>query len=148
MYLPRFGHEWRNMPNARRRGKGGRGGDDKGNRAGQKLSAFRIRSWQASPMAHPAWLTPGAAGVTVSLKVQPRASRSEVSGVVGSQLKVKVTAPPVDAAANQAVVELIAERVGCSRGAVQILRGQTSRNKVLLIHGAAADAVARALQTD
>ena len=46
--------------------------------------------------------------------------------------------PPVDAAANEAVVRLLAEKFDCPRGAVQILRGQTSRHKVIKLHGLAA----------
>ena len=64
---------------------------------------------------------------------------------VGDQLKIKVTAPPVDAAANEAVVELLADLLDCSRGSIQILRGQTSRNKVLKVHGLEASVVAERL---
>ena len=96
-------------------------------------------------MALPAWITTGAAGVTLNLKVQPRASRNEIGAAVGDQLKIKVTAPPVDAAANQAVVEMLADLLDCSRGSVQILRGQTSRNKVILVRGIPPEKVAEAL---
>ena len=64
---------------------------------------------------------------------------------MGDQLKIKVTAPPVDAAANEAVVELLADLLDCSRGSIQILRGQTSRNKVLKVHGLEASVVAERL---
>ena len=60
-------------------------------------------------------------------------------------MKVKVTAPPVDAAANDALVRLLAERLDCPRGAVRMLRGQTSRHKVLAISGMSAKAVAARL---
>lgn len=74
-------------------------------------------------------------GTRVRLKVQPRAARTEVAGVAGSELRVRVTAAPVDAAANEAVLEFLAEVLGCRRGAVQLLRGHTSRHKVVLIAG-------------
>lgn len=54
---------------------------------------------------------------------------------MGDELKIKVTAPPVDAAANQALVELLAARLGCSRGKVVLIRGHTSRHKTVLLHG-------------
>jgi uncharacterized protein (TIGR00251 family) len=75
--------------------------------------------------------------VQLSIKVQPRASRNEAGGLVGNELRVRVTSPPVDDAANQAVVELLADALECSRGAVRIVRGRTSRHKVVEISGVA-----------
>ena len=74
-------------------------------------------------------------GVCLSLKVQPRASRNEIVGALGNELKVKVTAPPVDSAANEAVIELLAETLGCGRNAIELLRGRTSTHKQILIRG-------------
>jgi uncharacterized protein (TIGR00251 family) len=78
-------------------------------------------------------------GTRLRIKVQPRASRSEVGEVSGDLLKVRVTAPPVDHAANEAVLELLAHRLGVRRGAVQLVRGQTSRQKVVLVVGLTPD---------
>lgn len=86
-------------------------------------------------MVLPAWMSVGADGVTLRLKVHPRASRNEIGPAFGAQLKVKVTAPPVDAAANEALVRLLAETLDCSRGSIEVLRGATSRNKVVRIRG-------------
>lgn len=72
-------------------------------------------------------------GIRLRLKVQPRASRNEISGPAGDELKIRVTAPPVDSAANQAVLDLLAECLQCRRGAVQLVRGQTARHKVVLV---------------
>ncbi|HMJ91747.1 MAG TPA: DUF167 domain-containing protein [Candidatus Acidoferrum sp.] len=83
--------------------------------------------------------------VYLSVKVQPRASRNEISGVHGNELKVKVTAPPVDSAANEALIEFIAERLGCSRSSIQLARGATSRHKVLAIRGVTEDQIGAAL---
>src|SRR3954465_14098503 len=74
-------------------------------------------------------------GILLSLKVQPRASRNAIGEAMGNELKVKVTAPPVDSAANEALVRFLAEVLGCSRGTVQLVRGQTSRHKQVLIQG-------------
>ena len=92
-------------------------------------------------MSTESWIQPVTGGVSLNVKVQPRASRNEIGEVVGAQLKVRVTAPPVDAAANQAVVLLLAEVLGCSRAAVQLVRGATSRSKVIHVHGVTVEAV-------
>ena len=76
-----------------------------------------------------------AGGTLLSVKLQPRASKNEIGAPLGDELKIKVTAPPVDAAANQALVEFLAEKLNCSRGKVELLRGQTSRHKTILLHG-------------
>jgi uncharacterized protein (TIGR00251 family) len=80
-----------------------------------------------------------AGGTLLSVKLQPRASKNEIGEPLGNELKIKVTAPPVDAAANQALVELLAEKLGCSRGKVELIRGQTSRHKTVLLHGFTAE---------
>ena len=74
-------------------------------------------------------------GVLLSLKVQPRASRDEIGQPLGDELRIKVTAPPVDSAANEAVVKLLAKTFGVGRGSVALVRGQTSRHKLFKIHG-------------
>lgn len=74
-------------------------------------------------------------GTLLSVKLQPRASRNEIGEALGDELKIKVTAPPVDAAANQALIELLAKTLGCSRGKVELIRGQTSRHKTVMLHG-------------
>lgn len=76
-------------------------------------------------------------GICLSVKVQPRASRNEIVGALGPELKIKVTAPPVDSAANEAVIELLAETLGCGRNAIELLRGRTSTHKRVLIRGMA-----------
>ncbi len=79
------------------------------------------------------------------MKLQPRASRNEIGEALGDELRVKVTAPPVDSAANQALVELLAETLGCPRGKVELVRGQTSRHKTVKIYGAGVEEVLRKL---
>jgi uncharacterized protein len=74
-------------------------------------------------------------GVCVSVKVQPRASRNEIAGSIGHELKIKVSAPPVDSAANEAVLELLAEVLGCARNQLELLRGATSRHKQIFVRG-------------
>jgi len=69
------------------------------------------------------------------VRVQPRAARSEVVGVHGDALKVRLTAPPVDGAANEELVELLANTFAVARRAVRILAGEHSRSKIVEIEG-------------
>jgi hypothetical protein len=84
-------------------------------------------------------------GTLLSVKLQPRASKNEIGGPMSDELKIKVTAPPVDAAANQALIELLAETLGCPRGRVELVRGQTSRHKTIKLHGLAPEEVLKFL---
>lgn len=83
--------------------------------------------------------------VTLTLRVQPRASRTAVAGMHGDALKVQVSAPPVDAAANEAVVALIAGLLAVPKSAVGIIRGATARTKVVRVHGVTAAAAEAAI---
>ena len=84
--------------------------------------------------------------VLLHVKAQPRASRNEIGEVLGQELKIKITAPPVDSAANEALVRFLVEVLGCPRGAVRLVRGETSRHKVIAIHGLKADEIAARLK--
>ena len=86
-----------------------------------------------------------AEGIYLAVKLQPRASRNAIQGLHGSELKIAVTAPPVDSAANAALVEFVAEKLGASRSRVELVRGQTSRHKILFISGLRAADAARLL---
>jgi uncharacterized protein (TIGR00251 family) len=86
-------------------------------------------------MATPCFLRAQPDGTLLSVKLQPRASTNEIGSPVGDELKIKVTAPPVDAAANEALVELLAEKLDCARGRVELVRGHKSRHKVLKLQG-------------
>jgi uncharacterized protein (TIGR00251 family) len=74
-------------------------------------------------------------GVLLAVKLQPRASKNEIGAPLGDELKIKVTAPPVDAAANEALVKLLADELDCARGRVELIRGHKSRHKVVKLHG-------------
>jgi hypothetical protein len=80
-------------------------------------------------------------GTLISLKVIPRASKNEIGEVLGSELKIKVTAPPVDSAANRAVIEFLAEKLNCPKSAVVLIRGEIARHKTLLLKGFSPDQV-------
>ena len=76
-----------------------------------------------------------AGGVRFAVRVQPRATRSEVVGALGEALKVRLAAPPVDGAANEALIELLASVLGVSKRDVRIARGSSSRSKVVDVDG-------------
>ena len=75
--------------------------------------------------------------VFLAVKVQPRASRNELGPLMGAELKVKVTAPPVDSKANDALLLLLAQTLDVPKSKVQLAKGQSSRRKVIRISGLA-----------
>ena len=80
--------------------------------------------------------------VRFEVRVQPRASRTELAGLHGGVLKVRVAAPPVDAAANRALIAFLAECLGIARRSVRIVAGETSRTKVLEADGVTPEQIA------
>ena len=73
--------------------------------------------------------------VRFTVHVQPRASRTEIAGVHGDALKVRLAAPPVDGAANEALVRFLSESLGVPRRAVKIIHGASSRTKRVEVEG-------------
>lgn len=97
-------------------------------------------------MSLPPYLRAQVDGVWLSVKLQPRASANEIGEAMGNELRVKVTAPPVDSAANEALIRLLAETLDCARSRVELVRGQTSRHKVIRLHGLTAEDVLNKLE--
>jgi uncharacterized protein (TIGR00251 family) len=93
------------------------------------------------PMIAPAFLRVQSDGLLLAIKLQPRASANEIGQPLGHELRIRVTAPPVDSAANEALVRFLAERLKCSRGSVELVRGHTSRHKVVKLYGLSAEEV-------
>lgn len=87
------------------------------------------------------WLRETAEGVCLAIKAQPRASRTQVAGPMGSELKIAIAAPPVDSAANDELLRFLSDRLDCPKSAVQLVRGATSRHKSVLVRGVTAAAV-------
>ena len=85
------------------------------------------------------WLRESDGRTTLTLHVQPGAKKTEVAGVHGDALKIRLAAPPVDGKANAALIEYVAERLGLAKSAVSLKSGQTSRRKVLAVIDAPAD---------
>lgn len=94
-------------------------------------------------MTIPAFLRVQSDGVLLSIKLQPRASADEIGEPLGNELRIKVTAPPVDSAANEALVHFLAESLDCARNQVELVRGHTSRHKVVKLHGLSLEDVLR-----
>jgi uncharacterized protein (TIGR00251 family) len=98
-------------------------------------------------MTMPGFLRVQADGVLLSVKLQPRSSANEIGDALGNELRIKVTAPPVDAAANEALVRLLAQHLDCPRNRVELVRGHTSRHKTIKLYGLALEDVAKKLAT-
>ena len=73
--------------------------------------------------------------VRFAVRVQPRASKDEVAGVHGDALRIRLRAPPVDGAANAALVEFLAQVLGVAKQRVRIVTGASSRAKVVEVEG-------------
>jgi uncharacterized protein (TIGR00251 family) len=80
-------------------------------------------------------ITENADGITFGVHVQPRASRNEVCGVQGAELKLRLTSPPVDDAANRLCIEFLAKLLGVAKSAVVIIAGTRSRHKTIRVSG-------------
>jgi uncharacterized protein (TIGR00251 family) len=82
-------------------------------------------------------VTEVADGVTIRIHLQPRASKTEICGIQGDELKVRVTSPPVDDAANRLCIEFFAKSFKLPKSAVTIISGHKSRHKRVLFSGIA-----------
>ena len=83
--------------------------------------------------------------VRLSVRAQPRASRSEIVGELDGALKVRLAAPPVDGEANRELVRFLAKRLGVARSRVSVVSGESGRSKVVEVEGVTAEAVERLL---
>jgi len=74
-------------------------------------------------------------GVVIKVRVQPRASHNSLAGEMEGALKVRLTAPPVDGAANEACCKFFAQLFGVAKTDVEIMSGHSGRNKLIRIKG-------------
>src|SRR5262249_25946784 len=84
--------------------------------------------------------------VSFSVRVQPRAARTEVAGVHGDAVKIRIAAPPVDGKANDECRRFIAKLIGVAASSVEIIAGESSRDKVIRVRHTTAAQVRAALQ--
>jgi uncharacterized protein (TIGR00251 family) len=73
-------------------------------------------------------------GIVLNIRVQPRSSRNQMSGLHGDALTLKLTSPPVEGAANKQCISFLAKCLGISRSSVEIIAGQKSRSKKFKLH--------------
>jgi hypothetical protein len=73
--------------------------------------------------------------VTLSLRIQPRASKNEIITMENGGLKIRLTAPPIDNAANEALIRFLSVTLAVSKSRIEIMSGHTSRDKIVRIHG-------------
>ena len=86
--------------------------------------------------------------VTLSVRIQPRSSKNGVTRMEDGSLKIRLTAPPVDGAANEALVTFLSETLSVSRSVVEIVSGHASREKRIKIIGMSESDVIRLLNND
>lgn len=72
-------------------------------------------------------------GIVIEVRVIPRSSRKEIVGTADNVVKVKLTAPPVDGAANEQLIELLSEKFGIRKSNIVILKGESSKRKTVKI---------------
>ena len=87
------------------------------------------------------WVQESPEGVTFRVTVQPRGSRNEIVGLRGDALKIKLTAPPVEGAANRMCVEFLAKALKVRKSDVEIIQGHSSRAKKVLVRSASRDSI-------
>ncbi|MEI6306011.1 MAG: DUF167 family protein [Deltaproteobacteria bacterium] len=85
--------------------------------------------------AEPGICTIDGDGIVISLHIQPRAAKNELCGRHGNSLKIRLTSPPVDGAANKLCREFLADTFSVSKSAVEIVSGETSRHKRVRVNG-------------
>jgi uncharacterized protein (TIGR00251 family) len=78
-------------------------------------------------------------GLTLRVRVQPRASKDALGGEREGALVVRVSAPPVEGRANEALARLLGQALGVAPSAVRVLRGGTGRDKLVAVDGVSAE---------
>ena len=86
-------------------------------------------------------------GLVFKVQLQPRASRNQIVGLQGEALKIKLTAPPVDGKANKALVDFLAKKLRVSKSQLQIISGQTSREKQIEATGTTKEDILRLINS-
>ena len=89
------------------------------------------------------WLQVAATRALLTVHVQPGAKTTEIVGLHGDALKIRLAAPPVDGKANASLIAFIADRLGIAKSAVSVKSGQTSRRKTIAIEAPPADIAQR-----
>jgi uncharacterized protein len=91
------------------------------------------------------FLQPHKEGVTLAVRVTPKSSRSQIAGIVGDELKITLNAPPADGQANKELVRLLSKTFAVPKSRIEIISGETSRSKRVLLRGIDLDAIQSSL---
>jgi uncharacterized protein (TIGR00251 family) len=84
--------------------------------------------------------------VRFTVRAQPRASRTEIAGAYGDSVKIRLTAPPVEGAANAELIAFLAKKLGVPKSAVRVVKGERGREKVVEVDGLSAEDVGARLR--
>lgn len=84
-------------------------------------------------------------GTLLHLHIQPKASKSEVAGVHGDRLKIRLKAPPVDGKANAELIKFLSKLLSVAKNQIEIISGHASRQKTVKIHGITSEKVTSSL---
>lgn len=88
------------------------------------------------------------AAITLTVRIQPRASKNEVVRLEDGSIKIRLTAPPVDGAANEALIKFLADRFSVAKSQIEIISGHTGREKIIRINGIGTEDVEQLLLRD
>ena len=92
------------------------------------------------------WIREVQEGVIFKVSVQPRSSRNEIAGLQDDAVKIRLTAPPIEGAANKMCIEFLAKSLKVRKSDVEIIRGQSSRTKKVLVRSVNRDKIASLLR--
>ncbi|MEI6166554.1 MAG: DUF167 domain-containing protein [bacterium] len=87
------------------------------------------------------WITDSKSGVIIQVHASPRASKTQIQGLHGDAVKIRLQAPPVDGKANETLIEFLAKTLGIPQRQITLISGQTSRQKRLNLQGITANQV-------
>jgi uncharacterized protein len=91
------------------------------------------------------WFIEKGGEIILSIRVIPRASRSELVGIHDGAVKVRLSSPPVDGAANAELIKLLAKSLGVPKSAIEIVSGQASKTKSVRVTGISTEALKAAI---
>jgi len=94
---------------------------------------------------NPSFLQTHKDGVTLTVRVTPKSTRSKITGVAGTDLKISLHAPPADGKANKELVRLLSKILSIPKTGIEILSGQNSRSKRLLLIDQSLESIAEKL---
>ena len=92
------------------------------------------------------WMNETSEGLTLSVRAVPRAAKNEIQGVYNEALKIRLTTPPIDGKANQALIRFLSKTLNISKSHIRVLHGETSRNKVVQITDLSKDVLIKKIE--